>query len=372
MDNPKRCAFGHVFTRPDREGWWLKFSYDGRRIRRLAGSTRRQAEAKRARIHALMMQRKPLDEILSAVFGDLRGTPINFRDLCGLYLEHVKKTKRPGTVGTYVSRLRILCAESWARKPVERIRPAELSRWAVKCRHAGTAAKTVNYRLIAGSGVCSWALELGLVSCNPFTGVKKAQEKLPTREVFLTPDEARALQDAATGSLRPILHCALATGMRRGELLALTWADVDLDAGTIRVRAEISKSGKDRWIPCTAELLQDLRSLRGDRQIFRLDRQDAVFERAPGKPWKRQSLTGAFKKALAACDAIPAEKRDRFRFHDLRHTAASLMVAGGVPLFDVAKILGHASTRTTMVYSHFSPEAGLRAISALSRALTGE
>ncbi|MBL9088124.1 MAG: tyrosine-type recombinase/integrase [Planctomycetia bacterium] len=67
----------------------------------------------------------------------------------------------------------------------------------------------------------------------------------------------------------------------------------------------------------------------------------------------------------------PPEKRTKVTFHTLRHTAASLMVAEGVPLFDVAKILGHSTIAVTMRYAHFAPEAGRAGIDKLGKALQG-
>ena len=70
-------------------------------------------------------------------------------------------------------------------------------------------------------------------------------------------------------------------------------------------------------------------------------------------------------------DRLPAHKRLQVTFHCLRHTAASLMVAEGVPLFDVAKILGHSTLAVTMRYAHFAPEAGRAAVDRLGTALDG-
>jgi hypothetical protein len=76
--------------------------------------------------------------------------------------------------------------------------------------------------------------------------------------------------------------------------------------------------------------------------------------------------------ALAVCPGIPDEKKPRISMHTLRHTAASLMVAAGVPIFDVSKVLGHGSVLMTMRYAHFAPEASRGAIDALDRKLRPE
>ena len=74
-------------------------------------------------------------------------------------------------------------------------------------------------------------------------------------------------------------------------------------------------------------------------------------------------------KAVSACFEVPAHKKPKVTTHVLRHTAASLMVAAGVPMFDVAKVLGHETIQATMRYAHFAPEAGKAAVEALDKIL---
>jgi integrase len=93
------------------------------------------------------------------------------------------------------------------------------------------------------------------------------------------------------------------------------------------------------------------------------------FRCVDGSPLTIKVLRLAFASAVRACEFIPLDKRGTFRFHDLRHTAASLMVAAGVPIFDVAKILGHSSVAVTMRYAHLAPEAGRAAIERLGGVL---
>jgi integrase len=88
-----------------------------------------------------------------------------------------------------------------------------------------------------------------------------------------------------------------------------------------------------------------------------------------GREVTSKILRSGFEGAVRRCEAIPFDKRDRVTFHCLRHTAASLMVAEGVPLFDVAKILGHSTLAVTMRYAHFAPEAGRAGIEKLGKAL---
>ena len=130
----------------------------------------------------------------------------------------------------------------------------------------------------------------------------------------------------------PLLAVALLTGMRRGELLALTWANVDLAQGLIYITQ--SKSGKPREIPMAPNLRDILASIEPqdpERKIFDI----------PLITLKRQ-----FSKAISAAGI------SGFRFHDLRHTFAShfIMKTGNLPVLQ--KILGHASPIMTQKYAH--------------------
>ncbi len=96
-----------------------------------------------------------------------------------------------------------------------------------------------------------------------------------------------------------------------------------------------------------------------------------VFGWPDGRPYDGWDVRRQFLRALAACTEIPDDKKKTVVLHTLRHTAASLMVAEGVRLFDVAKVLGHSSVLVTMRYAHFAPEAGRAGIEALGRTLRG-
>jgi hypothetical protein len=120
------------------------------------------------------------------------------------------------------------------------------------------------------------------------------------------------------------------------------------------------------------------RSAIKDRRAVPLKGPDLVFRRR-GKKWIGQTIDDHLARATAACGAdapeerrLPEAKRTDLHFHDLRHTAASLMVAAGVPIFDVAKVLGHKRIETTMRYAHFAPDAGRRAIDGLAAALAAK
>jgi len=164
--------------------------------------------------------------------------------------------------------------------------------------------------------------------------------------------EAGRLLEAAAPHLKPILTVLLNTGMRRSEALKLTWRDADHRKKLITITPENSKSGRGREIPINSLAAETLRAL------------------GPGLPGGRvflgpeskgiADIKTAFKTACRRAGILD------LRFHDLRHTAATYMVMGGVDLVTVKEILGHSTIEMTMRYAHPTPENKRRAVEVLA------
>ncbi len=137
---------------------------------------------------------------------------------------------------------------------------------------------------------------------------------------------------------------ALLTGMRLSEILTLLWADVNLETNLITIRAEISKSKKSRKIPIS----QTLRKLLVEQRMKNYQ-SGHVFVTHLGVPYSPNNPS-ALKRTFTTARRN-AEIKD-FRFHDLRHTAATRMAENGASIIAVKEILGHASITTTMKYFH--------------------
>lgn len=174
----------------------------------------------------------------------------------------------------------------------------------------------------------------------------------------------------------PAWHVIAFTGMRRGELLALRWRDVDLDAARISVRRSLTpvrtkgeglqliegatKTGKGRTVdldPRTVEVLRGHRIARGSLAL-QLVRDDAhVFADEEGHPLHPDRFTRRFTDSEASCARKMGESAlPTVRLHDLRHTHATLLLGAGVPVKVVSERLGHANATITMgVYQHVMP-----------------
>lgn len=164
----------------------------------------------------------------------------------------------------------------------------------------------------------------------------------PAKDRFLTEDEQRKLLDAARGGrwnrMYALVLFALTTGCRKGELLNLTWEEIDFRQRTAYLGK--TKTGRPRYVPLTSPVVEELMKLRGTPEF-------KVFHSTVSKTTPR-----FIKKDWAW--TLKRAGIGHVRFHDLRHTAASNLVRGGRTLFEVATLLGHSSTSMTARYSHLA------------------
>ncbi|WP_405016963.1 site-specific integrase [Kitasatospora sp. NBC_00070] len=206
----------------------------------------------------------------------------------------------------------------------------------------------------------------------------------PRRFEPLTADEARVFLSAAQGHrLHALFELALRTGLRKGELLGLRWEDLDLTGGTASVRRTLqrTRTGGLTTLPTKTTSSERrialptpcLRSLRTHRDQQAQEREKAgggwkeggqVFTRPDGHPIEPATLTRHFKALLRR-----AELR-QIRFHDLRHSTATLLLEQGVELIVIKELLGHAHIGVTAtVYAHVRLRLQRDAIDLLGRVL---
>jgi integrase len=187
---------------------------------------------------------------------------------------------------------------------------------------------------------------------------------------FLTEEEIPKLFTACARSRNPYLSAivtlALNTGMRKGEILGLTWDRVDAKRRVLLL--EHTKSGKRREIPMNRAVAEPLEALRGRAEMALVERgadpgdasedlRGLVFARAAGKAWG--NIRTAFE---TACERAGVTK---FHFHDLRHTCASWLIMRGRSLTEVRDLLGHRELSTTLRYAHLAPERLRDAVATL-------
>lgn len=193
--------------------------------------------------------------------------------------------------------------------------------------------------------------EYGWAQINPVSNIRK--KSLPNgRTRFLSKEELKSLFtqiDKSTNPyLKPAVLLSLATGGRRGEIMNLQWKDVDLKEGYLTFRQ--TKNGETRTVPVRGEALEELKR---HAQKYRFSSEYLFESRKPkwkkglattGKAW--EDLHNPFR------EVVKNAKIDDFRWHDMRHCAASYLLASGATLAQVGKILGHKTPAMTWRYSH--------------------
>lgn len=210
---------------------------------------------------------------------------------------------------------------------------------------------TINRYLTALSAVLRVTVkEYGWLAKNPVPSVTRLQDS-KGRERFLSEPERSALLEACEAStcaaLAPMVKLALATGARKGELIALQWSGVDLDRRTVRFMD--TKNGESRTVPLAHSAVTVLKAWRKGRLPT-----GAVF------PYSVNHLDKAWQAARTEAGI------ENVRFHDLRHSAASYLAMSGASLMDIAAILGHKTLAMVKRYSHLSEQHTTAAVDRMA------
>lgn len=296
----------------------------------------------------------------------------------------VKPSVKVKTYEGYESIVRVRVAPRMGRKQLAKLTALDLQSLYTELAESGLSARSVHHTHRVLHRAFVQAVRWNLIVRNPCDGAQGPRATRSEMKVW-TPEQADAFLIATRQHPAHALYMlALTTGMRQGELLGLKWADVDLGAGTLAVRRSLQRQRGAGLVfeePKTARSRRSIRlsqraidALRAhsDRQTFdrrmagsEWNARDLVFCHASGEPLDPSYQTTIFKKAIAAVGAPP------IRFHDMRHTAATLLLSRGVHVKLVSEMLGHATIVLTLdVYSHLIPAMHGDAAAAMDAILT--
>lgn len=274
-------------------------------------------------------------------------------------------------------------------RPLTEISAFAVEAWRTTRRTAGRTDATINRDLSDLRAALSRAVEWGSLAHHPLRVVKAARLDPIGKLRYLSPEEEQRLRAALQARdeerraarrrfsawrvergkpalpdlpvypdhLHPLILVALHTGLRRGELLALRWADIDLTHARLTVRGTTAKSGRTRYVPLNVDAVQVLRNWRAGRTPDQHAPTAVVFAGPDGAPMF--SLKTSWTKVAKAA------KLKGVRFHDLRHTFASKLVQAGVDLNTVRALLGHADLKMTLRYAHLAPNNLAAAVAKL-------
>ena len=290
------------------------------------------------------------------------------------------KAHRPRTAEGTLWRLG-LHFKRWYGKPLAEISVEDIEDWRLKRINEGIEPSTVRRDLDALSSVLTRAVRLGKLAETPMCRIERpridrspkvryldAAEEKRLREALRERDaDIRAARESANrwrkerkqdqlpplphygDHLTPAVLLSMNTGMRRGELLALRWANVDMKGRQLTIEGATAKAGQTRHVPLNDEALDVLKKWR---------------EQAPAGE-RLFPISSSFKTSWSKL--LERAHITSFRWHDLRHHFASRLVQAGVPLNTVRELLGHGSMAMTLRYAHLAPDQKAEAVAKLVR-----
>jgi integrase len=334
---------------------------------------------------------KDVEKKLAEARGDAaRGLVFDADNLkLGEYLDRwladsVADTVRQSTFERYEQIVRVHIRPALGNLKLKDVTPAHVRGLYREKLEAGLSARSVQYVHVTLHKALKQAVADGLVPRNPTEAVKPPQVR---REEIqpLTAEQVRTLFEAGRGDrLEALYALAVTTGLRQGELLGLKWEDVDLEAGTLWVRRTLTtaKGGPVLAAPKTRGSRRTVKLSQTASEALRshLKRQLGEIDRA-GDLWRENGLifaseTGEFldRRYITTHRFKPLLKRaglPQIRFHDLRHTCATLLLSENVNPKVVSEMLGHATIAITLdTYSHVLPNMQSEAAQAMEDALT--
>jgi integrase len=309
--------------------------------------------------------------------------PPTLAEWLAIYLREVAPSRvRPNTLHSYQQHIDAHIVPALGRHRIDKLRPQHIA--AFYREKSGVLAPSSVRRIHAVlRRALTVALRWGLISVNPALMVDPPS--VPRHEIQpYTIDEARRLLEHVRGErLEARWLVGLSLGLRQGETLGLQWPDVDFEHKRLHVRralrrqpdgtlalVETKTSGSTRSIPMPGPVVEALRKHR-DRQDEECvaigdlwHDSDLVFTTTVGTPIHPRNDYRSFQRIIKNADLR------RVRLHDLRHTAASILLAQGVPARVVMEILGHSQISVTMnTYTHVDDTLTRVAASRMEEAL---
>jgi site-specific recombinase XerD len=274
-----------------------------------------------------------------------RGPSILFSSFTKEFLTYARTTLRPSTIAGYEQGFKDFLRLAGDLR-LHSVTPREIERFlAAKITQTSEWTARKDYAVLASA--FETARRWKLISENPWRSVRKPRLRQVLPTFFSVAEFQILLTVIRDEQFRDLCILAIFTGMRMGELCALEWSDIDLERKTILVQNKegfLTKNSRNRIVPLSEVAVSLLRGRAIQPTSSR------VFQR------KGEKLTKNYVSKVFKYYVRKAKLNDRLHFHSLRHSAGSLMVQAGVPIYAVQRILGHVSIATTQIYAHLQTE----------------
>ena len=284
-----------------------------------------------------------------------------------IWLEKKRKTLRTDTYESYLCTYEAHLKPYFAKRPLKftEVSPKDLAKYVDDKLSQGKSANTIRKHLVIFNGVFKDALRLGEIQTNPCQFVTVKDDRESFSGTAYTPETAKKLIQAVSGDpIESAVYLGLYLGLRRSEVAGLRWKDIDFDGDLVHIcntvvryttisEQEKTKNPASKRTLCLPEGLK--------RYLLSLDRgkpDDHICKLAP------DYISHRFHKVLER-SGLPI-----IRFHDLRHTAGSMLINEGQGILQVQNFLGHKKASTTLdIYSHIYLEGKKATASKLDELL---
>lgn len=294
------------------------------------------------------------------------------------WFEIKKNTIKPKTAYDYRLLIDKYILPDLGKVKIAKLTTFEITHFYVRMKDSGKGTRTIQITHNILRSVLQDAVRNGLINRNPCDGALLPRNEKKEMNVLNEHQVTKFLIAAEGSRYKALYHLAITTGMRYSELVGLKWGDIDWEKGTIKVQRQL------QYIPHKGYQFSDPKTRSGVRTImlgnstleilrehYRNNSgsdktgEHLIFVNAIGTKIYFKRLHQDFKRVLREA-GLP-----EIRFHDLRHTAATLMISNGIPVVVVSKILGHSKPSVTMnIYAHTSIEMQSEAAKLMENLVT--
>jgi integrase len=335
--------------------WQAQASLDGRRM----SKTFDTAKECRAWLRDIY------DQIENGL--SIQGAKESVSSYLTIWLEDIQDTIRPKTWHQYEGVVRNHIVPILGKYRLNELQPRKIQGFYTQLKKKGATVRTIRVVHSVLHRALVVAQQQGLIGRNPASVVQPPRAPHKEMQIFSETQARQFLIAAREERNEALYYLALTTGMRQGEMLGLRWSDLDWSNGELNVSRKVQRVTKRGFIfsePKTragrriiklgretlGKLSEHLRAQDMERKAVGWQEMELIFPSAKGTPIDQRNLLREFGALLEKAGL------SKIRFHDLRHTAATLMLLNGTPLLIVSRRLGHSKPSVTLdIYGHYLP-----------------